>query len=88
MKNDADPWFTPSSNTFITPPPPPPLIDIDAVPLVTVAATPAPVKLKNDAEPWFTPSSSTYIVLLPPPPPPFKANDAVKAYDALAAFYI
>jgi len=51
LKNDADPWLIFSSNTFITPPPPPPLIDTDAVPFVTVAATPAPVKLKNDADP-------------------------------------
>ena len=58
-----------------------PGIDKDAVPLVTVAVTPPPTKLKYDAEPWLTPSSITYIV--PPPLPPFKAYEAVMAYDAV-----
>ena len=39
------------------PPPPPPFIVIEAVPALTVALTPVPIKSKYDAVPCVLPSS-------------------------------
>jgi hypothetical protein len=53
---------------------------IEAVLLVTVAVTPAPIKSKYEAVPCKTLSSAMYIAETPPCPA-FRAYEAVKAND-------